>query len=420
MTEAIGVSVCVEDRTISRELRRIPVSRSDAILENARVVHHDHVTTGSLAFDGGRVVSAPPSGAPRIDLRDHLIFPGLINAHDHLQLNAIQPLPHERPFANSYEWSDAVAAWRTRPGVAASVAIHTSVRHWHGALKNLLAGATTVAHHDPLHAICDDVDFPVGVLRNSGWSHSLGLGATTRGHAERYGPEPRISFAATSPDHPWIIHLAEGIDGVAAAELAELEAMGCLASNTVLVHGVALGCDAVDRVIARDAAVIWCPASNIAMFGRTIDPRRLFDAGRLALGSDSRLTGSRDLLDELRVAAAKSDLQSHELLRLVTADASHVLRLRDCGRLESGAQADCVIIRAGSDPYGDLLSTRRADIRAVVRGGVPLVADLDFAEWFADCGVPTLEIRLDGKAKLLSRQVANAEALALEPGLTIT
>ena len=420
MTEAMGADLRVEDRAALREARRTPVSRSAAMLENALVVHHDHVTKEALAFDGGRIVSAPPSGAPRINLRDHLIFPGLINAHDHLQLNGIQPLPHDRLFANSYEWSDAIAAWRTRPGVAASVAIPASVRHWQGALKNLLSGATTVAHHDPLHAICDDADFPVGVLRNSGWSHSLGLGATTRGHAGRYGPEPRISFAATSPDHPWIIHLAEGIDGVATAELGELEAMGCLGSNTVLVHGVALTCDAVDRVIARDAAVIWCPASNIAMFGRTLDPRRLFEAGRLALGSDSRLTGSRDLLDELRVAAEKSDLQPNELLRLVTADASRVLRIGDRGRLEGGAQADCVIIRAGSDPYVGLLSTRRADIRAVVRGGVPLVADPDFAEWFAACGVPTVEIRLDGKAKLLSRQVANAEALALEPGLTIT
>ena len=420
MTEAAGFGMGVEDGAASWIARQNPLSSSGATLEHALVVHHDRVSRDSLAFNGDRIVSAPPRGATRVDLRDHLIFPGLINAHDHLQLNGIQPLPHDRPFANSYAWSDAVAAWRARPEVAASVAIPTSVRHWHGALKNLLAGATTVAHHDPMHAILDDVDFPVGVLRNSGWSHSLGLGATARGHAGRYGPDPRTSFAATSPERPWIIHLAEGIDAVAAAELAALEAMGCLRSNTVLVHGVALGPDAVDRVIARDAAVIWCPASNIAMFGRTIDPRRLFDAGRLTLGSDSRLTGSRDLLEELRVAAANSDLRPHELLRLVTADASRVLRMRDCGRLESGAQADCVIIRAEGDAYDALLATRRSDIRAVVRGGVPLVADPDFAEWFADCGVPTVEIRLDGTPKLLSRQVANSAALALEPGLTIT
>ena len=419
MTQAVGLGSGVDDRACSRAARRQPECRSAAILENAVVVHHDQIAEGSLAFNGDRVVRAMPGGAPRVNLRDHLIFPGLINAHDHLQLNGIQPLPHDRPFANSYEWSDAVAAWRTRPDVAASVAIPASVRHWLGALKNLLSGATTVAHHDPWHAILDDVDFPVGVLRNSGWSHSLGLGATARGDGGRYGPEPRSSFAATSPDWPWIIHLGEGTDGVAAGELAALEAMGCLGSNTVLVHGVALGPDAVDRVVARDAAVIWCPASNIAMFGRTLDPRRLFDGGRLALGSDSRLTGSRDLLDELRVAAGQSDLEPHELLRLVTADASRVLRMRDCGTLAPGARADCVIVRAGGDPYATLLSTRRADIRAVVRGGVPLVADLDFAEWFADCGVATVEIRLDGKPKLLSRQVAVAEALALEPGLTI-
>ena len=38
----------------------------------------------------------------RIDLRDHAVFPGLVNAHDHLQLNAIPRLPVHEPFPNSY------------------------------------------------------------------------------------------------------------------------------------------------------------------------------------------------------------------------------------------------------------------------------------------------------------------------------
>src|SRR5439155_14671578 len=133
--------------------------------------------------------------------------------------------------------------------------------------------------------------------------------------------------------------LAEGTDAISAAELSWLDQLGCLADNTVLVHGAGLTAADIERVIARDAAVIWCPSSNLSMLGRTLDPRRLFDAGRLALGSDSRLSGARDLLDELQVAAAHSDLTPRELLRLVSSAARGILRLPEVGGLDAGQRA---------------------------------------------------------------------------------
>src|SRR6266498_3680610 len=120
----------------------------------------------------------------------------------------------------------------------------------------------------------------------------------------RYGPPVVESFAATPAHQPWIIHLAEGTDAISAAELSWLDHLGCLADNTVLVHGAGLTAADIERVIARDAAVIWCPSSNLSMLGRTLDPRRLFDPGRLAPGSDSRLSGARHLREELQGATA--------------------------------------------------------------------------------------------------------------------
>ena len=388
-----------------------------ASLKNARVVHHDRGEARSLAISGGRIVATADATAVSIDLRDHLICPGLINAHDHLQLNAVPPLPHSEKFGNSYEWIDAFASHLTEPSVLAATRVPSDTRHWHGALKNVLAGVTYVAHHDPSHAVFDDPDFPVDVLREAGWSHSIGLGLQKEDGSTRYGPPVRESFCATSADHPWVIHLAEGVDEVAVAELSALEALGCLAANTVLVHGVGLTSADVDRVIERGASVVWCPASNIGMFGSTLDPRRLFDAGRLALGTDSRLTGSRDMLDELRVAAANSDLSSRELLRLVTVDASRVLRLLECGGLCEGQRADCVILRDDGDPYEVLLRTTRDSIRAVVRNGLPVVADPDFSGWFAQCGIAVESIMLDGRPKLAAQRFLRPEATAVESGL---
>jgi cytosine/adenosine deaminase-related metal-dependent hydrolase len=188
----------------------------------------------------------------------------------------------------------------------------------------------------------------------------------------------------------------------------------------VLVHGVGLTCVDIGRAIERQAAVVWCPSSNLAMFGQTLDPRRLVDAGRLALGSDSRLTGARDLLDELRVAAAHSDLAPRDLLRIATADASRILRLPDVGGLGAGQRGDLLIIRdTGGDPYQALAGIHRAEICAVVRGGVPVLADPEFAGWFTACGTETVSAQLDGRPKLMARDLALPDAIALEPGLEL-
>src|SRR4051812_31077652 len=182
-----------------------------AVLENADVVHHDRVNAVSLAFVDGQVAEHSETSAHRIDLRGHLVFPGLINAHDHLQLNNIPPIEHADSFANSYAWIDAMAAHRQRPDVSGATSVAKPVRHWHGGLKNLLGGATTVAHHDPWDDVFGDPFFPVNVVRDYGWSHSLQLGgAGEPGTVASYGPPVVESFLNAAIDRPWIIHLAEG------------------------------------------------------------------------------------------------------------------------------------------------------------------------------------------------------------------
>jgi cytosine/adenosine deaminase-related metal-dependent hydrolase len=403
-------------------------------LVGAVLVRPEGPTQRSLHIAGGRVVAAPCSSAHEIDLSGHFLFPGLVNAHDHLHVNAVPPLPGGPTFPNAYAWAAAFGPHFRDAAVAEALAVPLAVRHWHGGLKNLLAGATTVAHHDPWAPVLETDDFPVRVLRRFGWCHSLGqaprpgvagriarlLARVTRRQPAPFGPPVRESFVATARDVPWIIHLAEGTDAVARDELRQLDQLGCLASNTVLVHAVGLGAAGVARVIDRGAAVVWCPASNLALLGETLDPRLLFDAGRLALGTDSRLSGSRDLLDELRVASARGDLSPAELVRLATVQGGRVLGLPDAGGLEDGQCADLVIVRDPNDtadPCQHLVGLRRADLRAVVRRGRPAIADPDFAGWFTAAGIEATRVTLDGRPKLLARRFARPEAMAREPGL---
>lgn len=365
-----------------------------------------------LALRGGAIAAQPSPADCRIDLRGQLIFPALINAHEHLHINGVPPLRTDSPFANSYEWMDACQAHFRDPAVIAARALPKALRLSHGALKNLLAGTTGVVHHDPWHPTLDETNFPVALLRDFGWSYSLA--------GPDFGPPPVSSFRATPPDRPWMIHLAEGTDAVAGGELAALAALGCLASNTVLVHGTGLREDDVTRVIAAGAAVVWCPGSNRRLLGRTLDPRRLAEAGRLLLGSDARVSGERDLLEELRGVLDRDGLDAETLLGLVTHDAARLLRWPSRGQLALGMHADLVVVAdRGGACVRSLVGVSRAELRAVVRDGAPCIADADFADWFAAAGIDVVAVTLDGRPKLLDRRLADPALVALEPGLVV-
>ncbi|HQR47296.1 MAG TPA: amidohydrolase family protein, partial [Thermoanaerobaculia bacterium] len=154
--------------------------------------------------------------------------------------------------------------------------------------------------------------------------------------------------------------------------------------------------------------------------GATPPPGRLLAAGRLALGTGSRLSGSRDLLEELRAAREASGLPPSALLRLVTGDAAGVLGLSAAGRLEPGSPADLVVVPdGGGDPAASLIETTRSGLLAVVLGGVPRVAAPELLPWLEAAGAEPQRARLDGVPKVIDARLFAPEAAALEPGLEL-
>ena len=363
----------------------------------------------AVRVGGSRIVeldAAARAGDLRVDLGGDRLLPGLINAHDHLQLNALPRLKYRDRYSRATQWIDDIGPrLKIDPMFVANGAVPRDQRLLIGGVKNLLSGVTTVAHHDPCYEPLLDEGFPVRVLSRYGWSHSLPLDGVEA---------VRRSFRQTPSHWPWIIHAAEGIDDATRAEFDQLDALGCLHSNTVLVHGVALEERQQRRMIATGAALIWCPTSNLHLFDHTPDIRALFDARRLALGSDSRISGQRDLLAELRVAREVSALDDAELESLVTDRAAEVLRTSDRGVLVSGALADLVVLPAGLP----LSRAGRSDVRLVLVGGVPRYADPDLAQAFAG-EADLVEVRVDGRRKYVARSLVDAlrGARIHEPGL---
>ena len=395
---------------------------SAVALEGARIVGPEGIKEESIRLAKGRVVEGTAAAHENdlvINLEGQLVFPGLLNAHDHLGLNAFPRPDSGGPYASAYAWIEALQPVLSSPPFQAVRRIDEAIRTRHGALKNLLSGVTTVAHHDPWLPVMGDETFPVRVVVPYGWCHSMRLAGT-------YGPTIRESFAGTPPGARWFLHLAEGTDAEAEGELGRLDAIGILEAletlgpATVLIHGVGLSAAGVARVLAAGAGVVWCPASNLRVLGATLDPRSLLAAGRLALGTDSRLSGASDLLEELRVARDASGLPAADLLRLVTEQAAAVLGVPSAGHLGPGAVADLVVVRdIDGDPREALIGLPRSSLRAVVLGGVPRVADPDLLPWLEAAGVPARHVLLDGVPKVVDDRLFTDEASALEPGLSL-
>ena len=343
-----------------------------------------------------------------IDLRGGRLLPGLINAHDHLQLNSFPQPEHRRQHGNVREWIAQINDRLRSDHAFRSVAgVPREHRLLHGGLKNLLSGVTTVAHHDPLYPTLSGTSFPVRVVTNYGWSHSLGIDGENRA---------RRSHESTPADWPWIIHAAEGIDAEAMAEFGRLDSLNCITGNTLLVHGVALGPAQRERLAEAHAGLIWCPASNLNLFGKSADVADLVACGRVALGTDSRLSGARDLLGELRVARDLGGLDDATLESLVTGSSARLLRIADRGALRVGALADLLVL----PPALALASAVRGVIRMVMIGGCMRYGDLEHARAIAPAS-EWLEVRVDGRHKVLDRGLVESlsRAAVHETGLEL-
>jgi hypothetical protein len=223
-----------------------------------------------------------------LDLNGLRVLPGLINAHDHLHFSLF-PRLGSGPYPNATGWAHDIYHPDREPA-RSLLAVPKHLRLIWGGLRNLLAGVTTAGHHDEYHPIFD-LGFPIRVVKQFGWAHSLA-----------FTHDVRECFERTPPSVPFVIHLGEGTDAEAASEIFRLRELGALTERTVLVHAVALTGAGWDLVKCAGAAVIWCPRSNLFTLGRTLG-REVIESGvRIALGTDSPLTAEGDLLDEIRFA----------------------------------------------------------------------------------------------------------------------
>ena len=293
-----------------------------------------------------------------LDLTGYLLLPGLVNAHDHLEF-ALFPRLGAGPYKNATEWAHHIQSNESEI-IALHKRVPKSVRLWWGGIRNLLCGVTTVCHHNPLYPWLRKRDFPIRVVQEYGWEHSLA-----------FSHDIPAAFRRTNNCRPFFIHAGEGVDNEAFKEVAALDALGVLQSNTVLVHGLAMNETGAMLLNDRGATLVICPSSNYFLFRKTHTAEQLRSISRLALGSDSPLTADGDLLDELRFAHRTCRLPVERLYEMVTVYAAQILQLREGqGTLRIGSAADLIAIRyREGDPQEILSMLSWRDVELVIVGG---------------------------------------------------
>lgn len=352
-------------------------------------------TGGPIAVRGGRIVRRAGPAAPAFEV-DGSPREGLINAHDHLDFNHYPRLGNP-PYTSLYEWAGDVQA-RLVDELAEVIAFPRSDALRFGALKNLIAGVTAVAHHGRWSELFER-DFPLRVPRLR-VIHSLGLEDDLAAAIDRCGRDR---------SHPLCLHLAEGTVDAVGHEVARAGRLGLLDHDLLAVHLVGVDARGLSLLRAARAAAVWCPSSNLYLYGSTAPPALFDGAVDVLLGSDSLASAAGTLLDELRVARGTRRLPDAALLDAVGPTAARRLGLQRPS-LEPGQPADFAVFRA------PVLDARPPDVALVVVAGRPRYGDAALAELFEYCGTTVEPITVWGREKIVARPLGSAARGALALG----
>ncbi len=305
------------------------------------------IRDGWVEVAGGMVTGVgPPSSAPRaggarcVRLPSHVVLPGLVNAHTHLELSGLRgAVPRA---ASMPDWARAVMAGQARlaaadpaPAVSAAVAeLRRAGTALVGDIANTRA-SLAVLRDGPVAAVVfrEALGFNVGASEAHAIAAALGAERETGA-----GPHVRVAVAAHAPysvapalfralaaaagDAPRSVHVAEsaaelellrtgtgawraileergrwnaGWTPPGSGPVAYLDALGWVGPETLVVHGVHLAPAEIDRIAAAGATLVACPRSN-AWTGAGPPPLGRFYASgaRVAVGTDS-LASAPDL-----------------------------------------------------------------------------------------------------------------------------
>ena len=362
----------------------VPVDPAEIVLENHAVaVRGDQI---DAVLPATEIESRYP-GAAVIDLAEHVLIPGLVNAHTHAAMSLMRGLADDR----------TLTRWLTEhiwPAEARHVSAQFVLDGTLLACAEMLRGGITcfndmyffpeaaleAARQAQMRAAFGMIviEFPSAYASDP--DDYLQKGLALR---DRFREQPLVSFclAPHAPytvsdatfrkiatmlgelDVPLHIHVHETEDEIrrSIAEhgvrpIERLRRLGLLGPGLIAVHSVHLTPEEIEMLARHGASVVHCPSSNLKLASGFAPVAQLIAAGvNVALGTDGAASNNRlDLMQEMRQAALLAKavardaeaMPAHRALRCATLGGAIALGLEQrIGSISAGKQADLVAIR---------------------------------------------------------------------------
>ena len=365
----------------------IPVVPENRIFENC-----------ALAVDQQKIVGIYPQAEARskfvadsvVDLGEHIVMPGLVNAHGHAAMSLLRGYADDlplRPWLEEHIWpvearvlSEQFVADGTDLAMAEMIKTGTTC------FADMYFFADSVAEQVRRSGMRSQVGFTIFDFPTAGgkdpddYIHKgLQLRDSFKGdelikiacapHAPyTVGDETmrRIATYANELDMAVHIHCHETAQEVrdslklySCRPLQRLDDLGILLPQTQLVHMTQIDQDDIRLIQDNNCHVVHCPESNLKLASGFCPVGKLIDAGiNVAIGTDGAASNNDlDLFGELKTAAllAKAvagdaaTLDAHAALRMATINGAKALGWEDqTGSLEAGKSADIIAVEISS------------------------------------------------------------------------
>jgi 5-methylthioadenosine/S-adenosylhomocysteine deaminase len=368
---------------------------------DASLPEASQVFPGKIYVQGNRILdvlhAADPlpayaAGAVSVET-GALIFPGLMNIHDHIAFNTI-------PAWNVPALMQDVSDWTSLDGYKQNIRypndLLTNSLYYdllpevgkYAEVKALAAATTSEQGSFPtspgftnhLARNIDVTNFGVDRVRQ----RSLSVLDSTFQNTE--APALVADMDAGKVD-AWLVHLGEGTAEDAPLEFGVLKNVCLLRSETVIIHGTALTSTDLDELATAGGKLIIAPTSNYLYYGGTADVVGAVQRGiPVSLSTDWSPAGDKNLLASLKSLALINDtvwshaLTDRQIVEMVTTSPAKSLNwCNQLGSLRPGLFADVAVIGGGgSAPYQSLINATEDDVLLTTVDGDPLFGRPDW------------------------------------------
>jgi len=380
------------------------VTIATAPLEHGAVYVRD-----TRIVDVKRADEPPPEGfvAARVIDTGGVIYPGLIDLHNHLAYNVLPLWIPPRRFDNRGQWlrradyrravSEPMEVIAKRSGENAIKAVIRYIE------VKLLVGGVTCGQG--MRSIFGGNQLYQGLVRNFEAPDDAALPRAETRVPDLRQDQVETMRADLATGAPYFFHLSEGIDTIARRQFELIRENALVQPNLIGIHSLALTRDQHQAMAQSGAGLVWSPLSNMLLYGQSIDPAILLEArSHFGLGSDWTPSGSRNILQELKVAwlsvqqvvAPEQRFSLEDIARAATLQAAQVAGWGEhVGSIERGKLADFTVLdNRHADVYENLLRSTERHVRLVMVGGTARYGSKDVvkATGIPESALETLQV----------------------------